>query len=138
MKYPIAIHQEGDSAYGVTIPDIAGCFSAGDSLDEALDNTLEAIKGHLELLAEDGIAAPIATSIEQHKNNTDYKDAIWAVVDIDISAYSGKTEKFNVTLPKIVSTHIEALVKQGLAKSRSAFLTDAAIRQLSAYSKQRA
>lgn len=55
-----------------------------------------------------------------------------AVIDIDVSAYSGKTEKFNVTLPKIVSTRIETLVKQGAAKSRSAFLTEAAIKQLNA------
>ncbi len=130
MRYPIAIHQQDNSAYGVTVPDIPGCFSAGDTLDEALENTYEAIHGHLELLAEDGITAPSANTLEHYKKQADYRDAIWAIVDIDVSAYSGKTEKFNVTLPKIVSTRIEALVKQGVAKSRSAFLTDAAIQQL--------
>lgn len=31
MKYPIAIHKDKNSCYGVTIPDLPGCFSAGDT-----------------------------------------------------------------------------------------------------------
>jgi len=44
MRYPIAI-ESGDSkhAYGVVVPDLPGCFSAGDTLDEALTNAREAI-----------------------------------------------------------------------------------------------
>ena len=67
-EIPIAIHQQDNSAYGVTVPDIPGCFSAGDTLDEALENTYEAIHGHLELLAEDGITAPSANTLEHYKN----------------------------------------------------------------------
>jgi predicted RNase H-like HicB family nuclease len=37
MRYPVAI-EPGDetTAYGVVVPDLPGCFSAGDTLDEAL------------------------------------------------------------------------------------------------------
>ena len=39
MKYPIAIEPGDDKhAYGVVVPDLPGCFSAGDTLDEAMDN----------------------------------------------------------------------------------------------------
>ncbi|SFN68354.1 Predicted nuclease of the RNAse H fold, HicB family [Xenorhabdus japonica] len=53
MLYPIAI-EIGDEnhAYGVVVPDISGCFSAGDSMEDAVKNAKEAITGHLELLAE--------------------------------------------------------------------------------------
>ena len=39
MRYPIAI-EVGDKkhAYGVVVPDLPGCFSAGDTLEEALSN----------------------------------------------------------------------------------------------------
>ena len=39
MFYPIAI-EAGDetTAYGVTVPDLPGCFSAGDTLEEAVKN----------------------------------------------------------------------------------------------------
>ena len=55
MLYPIAIERGSDTeAFGVTVPDIPGCFSAGDTLEEAIENVKEAISGHLEILAEDG------------------------------------------------------------------------------------
>ena len=39
MLYPIAIEKGNDNqAFGVTIPDIPGCFSAGDTMAEALEN----------------------------------------------------------------------------------------------------
>ena len=52
MLYPVAIEQ-GDvgHAYGVIVPDIAGCFSAGDPLEDAIESTKEEIAGHLEILA---------------------------------------------------------------------------------------
>lgn len=55
MLYPIAI-EPGDEthAFGVIVPDIPGCHSAGDTLEEAYANAKEAIKGHLELLVEMG------------------------------------------------------------------------------------
>ncbi len=39
---------------GVEVPDIPGCFSAGDDLDDAVATAREAIEGHFEILAEDG------------------------------------------------------------------------------------
>ena len=46
MRYPIAI-ETGDSkhAYGVVVPDLPGCFSAGDTLDEALTNATKHAAG---------------------------------------------------------------------------------------------
>lgn len=132
MKYPIVIHQEGDSAYGVTVPDIAGCFSAGDTLDEAFDQVVNAIKGHLELLAEDGDLIPLATSLAQHQQNPDYIGGIWALVDIDITPYLGKSEKVNVTLPAYIIQRIDQAVQNGKGKNRSAFLAESALRYLSA------
>ena len=45
--YPVVIHKYKKSAFGVTIPDLPGCFSAGTTLDEALRNVQEAIEVHL-------------------------------------------------------------------------------------------
>ena len=45
MRYPIAV-EKGDEthAYGVIVPDLPGCFSAGNTLDEAIVNAKEAIE----------------------------------------------------------------------------------------------
>lgn len=72
MKYPVAIHKDADSCFGVSVPDIPGCFSAGDTIEEALATTSETISGHLELLAEGGEVAPAPSAIDNHYANPDY------------------------------------------------------------------
>ncbi len=49
MHYPIAL-EPGDNkhAFDVFVPDLPGCFSAGDSLDDAMAQARDAILLHLE------------------------------------------------------------------------------------------
>jgi predicted RNase H-like HicB family nuclease len=131
MKYPIAIQKDPDSCFGVSVPDLPGCFSAGETLEEALRNTQEAISGHLEILAEDGAIAPAPSEIDRHYSNPDYAGSTWAYVDVDVSSFLGGTEKATVTLPKLLIRKIDAAVAAGMAKSRSAFLADSALKALS-------
>jgi len=35
MRFALALHTDDGVKYGVTVPDLPGCFSAGDSFDEA-------------------------------------------------------------------------------------------------------
>ena len=49
--YFAIIHEDRDSAVGVVFPDLPGCFSAGDTLDEAVANAHAALR----LYAEAGI-----------------------------------------------------------------------------------
>lgn len=124
MFYPIAVEKgDSDHAYGVIVPDIPGCHSAGDTFDEALENAKEAIADHLELLAEDNQDIPLAGSADKYIGNEDYVGMIWAVVDVDVSRYLGKAEKINVTLPSRLIHLIDARVgKDDRFKSRSQFL----------------
>ena len=36
MRSLIVIHKDPESCYGVTVPDLPGCFSAGNTIEEAL------------------------------------------------------------------------------------------------------
>lgn len=130
MKYPIAIHKDEDSCYGVTVPDIPGCFSAGDTVDDAVSNAHEAITDHLQVLAEEGIFAPTPSVVEDLIENQDYRDATWFLIDVDVSAFLGKTEKRTVTIPVLVCRRIDALVARKVVKSRSSFLANSAIAEL--------
>ncbi len=126
MKYPIVLHTDNGVSYGVTVPDVPGCFSAGDTFDEALEMAEEAIFSHLELLLEDGEDIPIASPISVHKDNPDYADGVWAVANIDITPLLGKSEKINVTLPHLLITKIDKMVAANPKyKSRSGFLAEA-------------
>ena len=78
QKYPIAIYPgDEQTAFSVFFPDIPGCFSAGDSLNDALKNANEALSLHLEGLSE----TPSATSIDIHVNKPEYKGCLWYMIE---------------------------------------------------------
>lgn len=126
MFFPIAI-EPGDEqhAFGVTVPDLPGCFSAGDTLDEAIQNAREAIELHLECLAEDGDEIPQASSVAAHQQNPEFAGYVWALVEIEIARYMGKSEKINVTLPKLLISRIDRQTG-----NRSGWLAEAALEKL--------
>lgn len=132
MLFPIAILPGDDQhAWGVEVPDIPGCFSAGDDLDDAIAMAREAIEGHLQLLAEDGQEIPKAGKVGEHAANPAYIGCTWALIDIDITRYLGKAEKLNITLPAYLLTRIDNYVLHHPEhKSRSGFLAEAALRIL--------
>ena len=48
IVYHAIVHKEDDSAWGVQFPDLPGCFSAADELDDVLANACEAVSLYLE------------------------------------------------------------------------------------------
>nr|WP_232454388.1 type II toxin-antitoxin system HicB family antitoxin [Burkholderia ubonensis] len=85
MEFPIAIHKDDGSVYGVTVPDIPGVHSWGDTIDEAIKNSKEAIVGHVETLIELGEEVGFTCStVEELAANPDYAGAIWALVKVDV------------------------------------------------------
>jgi len=63
MEYTILIHQAEEGGFWSEVPALSGCYSQGDTIDETLANTKEAIEAHLMALREDQTAAPIEESI---------------------------------------------------------------------------
>lgn len=128
MLYPIAIEKGDDqTAYGVSVPDVPECFSAGDTFEEAVINAKEALELHFEALAEQGQLPPLASSIDHFMTRPDYEGWVWALVEIDLEPFLGKASKINVTLPNLLTRKIDELVKCNPAyKSRSHFLQVAA------------
>ena len=124
--YPIAIEPGDDQhAFGVSVPDLAGCFSAGETLEEAIEQAHEAIKFHLEGLCEDGDLPPTPNTHSAYIEQ--YQGHIWGVASIDETPYMGKSEKINVTLPTLVKLQIDEFTKSHKTfKSRSHFLQIAA------------
>lgn len=84
MTFLVAIHKDPQSCYGVSVPDLPGCISAGDTLAEALAMAKEAITLHLEGMLDDGAMIPeVSTDIDRLKNDPEYADvALWAAVDV--------------------------------------------------------
>jgi predicted RNase H-like HicB family nuclease len=125
MQFPVVVHKDEVSSYGVTIPDFPGCFTSGDTFDEAIKNVQEAIECHLD----EGDKIPEPSKIELLINNPDFAGGIWAMVEIDLSTFENRTRRINVSIPENLLHEIDCFVKQkGL--SRSAFLARAAKKAL--------
>jgi predicted RNase H-like HicB family nuclease len=133
MKFPVVLHKDADSDYGVTVPDVPGCFSAGATVSEALENVKEALALHFEGLVADGDALPQAHEVDVYMADPDYAGGVWAVVEFDVTPYLGKSVRFNATLPENLLQRIDDMVKNDHRyASRSGFLATAALRELSA------
>src|SRR5687767_13960768 len=100
MNYPVVLHKDPQSDFGVTVPDLPGCFSAGSTIDEALTMAKEAIELHLEGLVEDGQAIPAPGAIEEHQRNVDFRGGTWAVVSVDPAGLRLKAKRINITVPE--------------------------------------
>lgn len=126
MRYPVVIHKDKNSDYGVIVPDLPGCFSAGGTLDEALEMAGEAVECHIEGLLLDGEALPAVHPIEHHQRNPEYADGVWALVELDLSKLEDTTERVNITISRRVLTLIDEAAKRA-GESRSGFLARAGI-----------
>ena len=127
MKIPVVIHKDKGSVYGVTVPDISGCHSWGDTIDDAMLNIKEAIYGHVEtLLILNEPVSINASKIEDLVANTDYANGIWALVDIELSKLDAKPERINVSIPRFVLKKIDSYAASR-HETRSGFLSRAAI-----------
>ena len=65
MRYPVAIEPGTDTAaWGVIVPDLPGCFSTGDTLEEAMIQAEDAITCWIETAIDDGQEIPKPSHIE--------------------------------------------------------------------------
>ena len=134
MRYPVVLYKALDSDYGVTVPDLPGCFSAGETIDEALAEVVEAIECHIEGLLIDGEPVPSPTSIETHRDDPHYADGVWALVTIDLSKLSSETTQVDVTVPE----RLLALVDQYAAQqgeTRSGVMAQATLEYIAAHTQ---
>lgn len=126
--YVAVVEKDADSAFGVWFPDVEGCFSAGDTLDEAVVNAGAALRQHAEALESAGKDVPIARDVDTVLRDKDVKAAVKAgalLFAVPLLADAGRTVRINVSLDKALVDQIdEAAAARGL--TRSAFIAQAA------------
>lgn len=124
MRYPIVIHKDENSDFGVTFPDLPGCFSVGTSIEKAIASSQEAAECHIEGMLLDSEPIPVASSIESYKDDPDCKDGLWALVDIDISKLSLKAKRINITLSERLLSTVDHYARNH-GETRSGLLAQA-------------
>ncbi len=63
MERCLVVIQKASSNYCAYLPDVLGCISTGDTIEEARQNMKEALESHLERMAEDGDPLPPAKGL---------------------------------------------------------------------------
>ena len=127
MRY-IALVDGEAGAYGVVVPDLPGCTSAGSTTDEALRNAVEAVRLWVEDAIDDGEALPPLRSVEALRADSEVAAALAegaALAIVPLLLDSGRAVRANLSLDAgLLDAIDEAAKAHGL--TRSAFLASAA------------
>ncbi len=84
MRYPILIEEGTDTtAFGVVVPDFPGCFSAGDTLDEAVEAAKEAAAAWIDAALAQETRVPRPSSLEEVRRIRSYNG--WAAGLIEVN-----------------------------------------------------
>ena len=128
MARYVALVDGEAGAYGVVVPDLPGCTSAGVTTDDALRNAIEAVRLWAEDAIADGEELPAPRSVEVVRSDTDVAAALaegaaLAIVPLLIDA--GRSARANLSIDAgLLASIDEAAAARGL--TRSAFLAGAA------------
>lgn len=96
MAHYIAIIEDAgpDYAIGVWFPDLPGCTSAGDDIDEALRNAPEALELFAEALEDSGKSLPTPRTLTELKADPEIADDIQtymvALVELPARAHAAE------------------------------------------------
>ena len=98
--YPAIFSSDGNNGYTVTFPDLIGCVTEGDTLEEAVKMAEDALGIYLYTLSEEGEPFPEATNPINLKCA---KDEFINIVTWDEKEYLKKTDnkaiKKTLTIP---------------------------------------
>lgn len=122
MRYPIAIEPGADTtAFGIVVPDLPGCFSAGDTLDDALAGAEEAAAAWVDAALDAGLAIPRASSLDTLRLDPHYSGWSFGVITLDAALLEDTIERVNVSLPRRVLKRLDALARAA-GESRSSYI----------------
>jgi predicted RNase H-like HicB family nuclease/predicted RNA binding protein YcfA (HicA-like mRNA interferase family) len=92
MTHYVAIVEDAgpDKAVGVWFPDLPGCFSAGDNVDEALRNAEQALGLYADVAANEGRTLPPPRTVSELREvdsvASDLKDHVVALIALHSDA----------------------------------------------------
>lgn len=121
--YPAIIVRE-DDGFSVFFPDIPGCFSDGDTVNEAALNAEEALNSHFDVLDSLGVALNPPSEVDQIEIDPEVDETARVLVRGEAP---GKIIRIQVTMDEGLLGRIDRV-----ASNRSKFIADASKAALAA------
>jgi predicted RNase H-like HicB family nuclease len=110
--YPAIFEQTEDKAYSVFFPDILGCVSGGDTLEEAIAMSKEALSLHLSGMINDNDACP-AIDIDNAKQEAE--GCILMMIEPNSAVIARRTKdhavRINITIPQFLLESVDSYAK---------------------------
>lgn len=88
LVYPVCFYKESEGGYSTEVPDLQGCISQGDTLEETIEMAQDAALGWILTAIEDDEEIPVPSKIEEVKLTS--KDGFVSLVLLDLDKYSEK------------------------------------------------
>lgn len=108
MLFPVIVHKDPGSDYGVIVPDFPGVFSGGASLEEALENVQEAVA--MRFCDGEVCRAPRASSLETVLASPDAENGAVILLEIDPAPFGGEQGQIvHLPLPRELKRRIDDL-----------------------------
>lgn len=122
MRYPVMI-EAGDenTAWSVVVPDLPGCFSAGDTLDEAMLAVEEAAAAWIDAALDAGREIPRPSTAQNALEKGDFSGWMVAYINVDPELLDDTVERVNITLPRRVLLRLDAKAKAA-GETRSGYI----------------
>lgn len=112
LLYPACFYpcEDKPGAYTVVVPDLPGCISEGDSLEDALAMATDAASGWVLDEMEEGNPLPVPSNIKYvHPDSPDgFVNLLALDMDSYAEKYGNKAVRKNLTIPAWLNTFAEA------------------------------
>jgi predicted RNase H-like HicB family nuclease len=133
MHYVALIHKDPDSAYGVSFPDLPGCYSAGDTLEETTHNAVDGLASFVRWLESDGDPVPRPRTPDAILADTALAEDLEGatLMLIPLVRDLGSTTRINVSLDLGLLEAVDFEARQR-KQTRSAFIASAVRKELTA------
>lgn len=119
---------EDGAKYYARVPDLPGCITTGDSLQDAIEQITDAASGWLVVAEDEGLPIPAAAPQDTLEHTP---DSVFSLIQVDTLAYRALTDtravRKNVSLPAWMADLAEKrgincsqILQEGLAARFSA------------------
>lgn len=131
--YPAIFEETSEGGYSVFFPDVSGCISAGENLEEAIFMAKEALSLHLSEMINDNEKSP---SIDLKNAKEEAEGCLLMMIEPNAAIISRRTKdhavRVNITIPQMLLERADRYAKAANI-NRSRLIAEALEHQIASY-----
>ena len=131
--YPAIFEETLSGTFSVFFPDILGCISAGDTLEESISMAKEALSLHLSEMINDNEAVPF---VNLHNAKEEAQGCLLMIIEPNPAIIARRTKeravRINITSPQMLLERADRYAKSA-KMNRSRLIAEALEHQIAVY-----